>query len=225
VRGADVQHHVRIIPALEFTVRDTLGEAAEWLLNATLEPRTSYAVVVDSALHDTFGQRLTGRPVRQVRTTGYAPTVQHDFGRMLVERDGLRTLAVQHVNVDTLLVTAIAIPDSMEADFLTQSWNWDEPWARLLPTATRTRVAVRGGQDERRVSGVRVPVRPAGASGGTLIAMQISSPSLDSASRRQRPISLVQATNLAVHARVGVDEGAGSGSRESMRERRSPVRA
>jgi hypothetical protein len=207
VRGADVQRHVRIIPSVPFTVRDTASESTDWVLDVQLEPRTSYAVVVDDALRDVFGQRLSTRPVRNVRTTGYAPTVQYGFGRMLVEREGLRTLAVQHVNVDTLVVTTIAIPDSMEADFLVQSWNWDEPWARLLPQAVRTKVAVRGGLDERRVSGIRVPVRAGEAGGGTLLAVRVSSPALDSVSRQHRPIALVQVTDLGVHARIGVDEG------------------
>ncbi|MGH7501843.1 MAG: MG2 domain-containing protein [Longimicrobiales bacterium] len=207
VRGADVLRHVRIIPSIRFTVRDTADESAHWILDASLTPRTTYAIVVADALRDVFDQRLAGRPVRSVRTTGLAPTVQYEFGRMLVERQGLGTLAVQHVNVDTLLVTSIVVPDSMEADFLAQSWNWAEPWSRLLPFATQSNVAVRGGRDERRVSGVRVPVRRNGAAGGTLIAMQVSSPALDSASQRDRPIALVQVTDLAVHARIGTDEG------------------
>ena len=47
------------------------------------------------ALRDIFGQRLLGNPAAGFRTTGYAPLVEHEYGRMTVERAAFRTLAVQ----------------------------------------------------------------------------------------------------------------------------------
>lgn len=210
VQGAEVLRHVRIAPDVRFHVSDTLRASAEWLLDAQLAPRTPYAVVVDSTIKDVFGQRFAGVRVRPTRTTGYAPTVTYDYGRTLVERVGLRTLPVQHVNVDSLVVTTVAVPDSMEDDFLSRSWNWDEPWAALRRTAVRRVVPVRGGPDEQRFTGVRLPLsgQPFGAvRSPTLFAVQVSSTQLDSASRRSRPLTLVQVTDLAVHARIGHDQG------------------
>ncbi len=208
VRGAEVLRHVRVVPGVTFTISDTADISPSWRLEATLAPRQHYAVTVASGLTDIFGQSFEGPSTRATQTTGYTPSLSHEYGRLLVERDGLRTLPVQHVNVDTLLVTTVAVPDSMVPEFLTRNWNWDEPWADLVAGATRTRVAVSAARDERRVTGVRLPLSTAASAGGaTLHAVQISSPSLDSLSRRRRPTALVQVTDLAVHARIGADQG------------------
>lgn len=206
VRGADVLRRVKVVPDVAYTVRDTTQESATWLLDAPLAPRGHYAVLVDSALTDVFGQRLTGPIVRPFLTTGYPPSVSYDYGRLLVEREGLRTLAVQHVNVDTLDVSYAQVPDSLYADFLSRTWNWEQPWSALRASVVRTKVAVRGGRDQRQVTGVSLAGMTTAAR-GALFAVKISSPSLDSLTRANRPISLVQLTDLAVHARVGADEG------------------
>ena len=38
------------------------GIGTHWVLEATLRPRVAYAVVADTVLRDTFGQRLEGNP-------------------------------------------------------------------------------------------------------------------------------------------------------------------
>jgi alpha-2-macroglobulin len=157
-------------------------------------------------MHDIFEQRLQGRTVQPFRTTGWAPDVTYDYGRMLVEREGLHTLAVQHTNVDSLYTTIIAVPDTMEREFLSRDWNWEEPWAALAGTASHSKVAVAGIPDEHRVTGLRLDAGTA-LPGGTLFAIKVSHPSLDSVSRSNRPIALVQVTNLGVHARIAVDQG------------------
>lgn len=209
VRGAEVLRHVRILPETPFTVPDTAREATSWRLDAELAPREHYAVVVDSTLVDVFGQRMRDVEARPFFTTAVRPTVTHDFGRLLVERRGLRTLAVQHVNVDSLEIEAVLVPDSMEAAFLGQRWRWAEPWQALEERAYRWSVPVEGGADERRVTGVRIPARDAGGtSGSTLLALKVGSAQLDSMTRAHRPITVVQVTDLAIHARLGTDQAA-----------------
>ena len=210
VRGADVLRHVRIAPDVPFTVEDTSGVGAVWTLHAELRPREHYAVVVDTALTDVFGQRMQSVGVRAIVTTGYPPRVSYEFGRLLVERHGFRTLAVQHVNVDTLEVTAIPVPDTMEAAFLGQSWGWWEPWSALESLAVRWSIPVTGGGDVRRFTGVALP-GPAGdaraaARPATLYALRIGSAQLDSVIQKHQPIAVVQVTDLAVHARLGADQ-------------------
>src|SRR5690606_21346041 len=109
VRGAELLRHARIAPHVPFTVRDTSLVSRTWVLEAKLEPRTAYAVVLDTLFTDAFGQRMRSFGARAMQTTGYAPAVSYTYGRMLVEREGFRTLAVQHVNVDTLVVTTIPV--------------------------------------------------------------------------------------------------------------------
>src|SRR6266550_1385943 len=116
VRGAEVLRGIHLLPRIAVAVSDTNEESATWTLDASLKPRTGYAVIVDTLiLHDVFGQRLVGNPVKAFGTTGYDPAVTYDYGMMLVERNGYRTFPVRHVNVDTVFVTTAPVPDSLEA--------------------------------------------------------------------------------------------------------------
>jgi hypothetical protein len=66
-------------------------------------------------------------PVATIVTTGYEPSASYPMGKVLVERNGYRTIAVQHVNVDTLYVTQAAVPESLEARILAAPyWRADE---------------------------------------------------------------------------------------------------
>jgi alpha-2-macroglobulin len=212
VRGSEVLRRVRTIPELSFSVADSTRESDVWVLQARLEPRTTYAVTVDTAMRDVFRQPLAGNPAAIVATTGYAPSVSYPFGRLLVERRGFGTLAVQHINVDTLLVTAVPVPDSLEAAFLRRSeWSWGELWDSVAHNAKPQRIPVRSTQDRQIITGVRIPTSAPG-SGRTLYAVRITH---NRAQRRpQQPheqsrptIALIQVTDLAVHARIGAESG------------------
>ncbi|HEV7586608.1 MAG TPA: MG2 domain-containing protein [Longimicrobium sp.] len=203
VRGADVLRHVRLGPGRAFTVRDTAQSSAEWVLEGRLEPRRAYTLTVDAALRDVFGQRLPGAVNASFVTPGVPPSVVYPYGKMIVERRGFGTLAVQHVNVDTLEVTVAAVPERMEAQFLSRGWGWDEAWKELEPGAARREIPVQSRQDASVVTGVRLPV-----GGGTLLAVRVGGRGVDTTTAESggQPIALVQVTDLAVHARVGVDQ-------------------
>lgn len=207
VRGSDVVRHLRVEPKLAFTIADTAGESDVWTLEARPQPRSNYAVVVDGAgLKDIFGQAFTGTNVLAFATSGVPPAVVYPFGKMVVERQGFGTLAVQHVNVDTLLVTYATVPQRLEAAFLADSWGgWRQLWDTIAPGAARLAVPVRGELDRARVTGVKL--RPAGAA-GTLVAVRVAAPGKASQADNGSPIALVQVTDLGVHARVGRDQGA-----------------
>ena len=209
VRGADLLRHLTLRPAVPFELRDTADLRDQWVLDVRLAPRAAYAVVLDRGLTDGFGQPLGGNPVSVARTTGYAPAINYASGRAVVERKGQGTFALSFVNVDTLEVITAPVPDSLEPTFLARSeWSWGDLWPALTPGARRTRVAVTAARDRVRIYGVKLPA-PAWRGPGTptLVAVQVTSPRLDSLSRRRRPIALVQVTDLGVHARVGSEEG------------------
>ena len=213
VRGANVLRRVSTKPALSFAVRDTSEESATWILEAALKPRAEYAVVVDTTLTDIFGQRFTGNGVATFTTTGYAPAVEYAYGRMLVERTGYRTLAVRHVNVDTLVLTLAPVPDSLEYEVLrSYGWNFEELWAKLAPRASILKLPVKGDADRPMVTGVRLPAYNVARPGNpTLTAIRVTSPRADTAhhepSAQRRPTAIVQVTDLGVHTRIGMDEG------------------
>ena len=207
VRGGEVLRHVRIVPALTYTLRDSAGEATDWILDAKLQPRQHYAVIVDSLITDVFGQRMRPMAVKPFLTTSYAPTVSYPFGKLLVERQGLRTLPVELVNVDTLLVTTVPVPESAEASFLAETWRWAEPFEALQSRAVQRRIAQTPRLDQPFLAGVPMPVNDARRSAdGTLIAARMTR--RRGAGQEDHPaIALLQVTDLAVHGRVGMDEG------------------
>jgi alpha-2-macroglobulin len=210
VRGAELLRGVHFLPRVSFTVQDSSHESAVWILEASLKPRTGYAVVVDTTiLRDVFGQTLFGNPVKAFATTGYAPSVGYDYGMMLVERAGYRTFPVRHTNVDTLLVTTASVPDSLEALVLrAPPWNLGDVWARLVPGATQRAVPVESRRDVPLVSVVRAPVYNAARPGSpALSAVRIAYPGDTGTQwRRGAPVALLQATNLGLTARVGEEE-------------------
>ena len=214
VRGAEVLRRVRLLPEVPFTIGDTAAESETWYLEATLAPHIGYAVIVDTAIRDVFGQPLTGNPAAGFRTTGFAPMVEHEYGRMTVERTGYRTLGVRHVNVDSLSVTIAPVPDSLIPAMLQYSrWERDDSvLTHILKGAVSRRIAVPGPRDRVRIFGVPIPAynmqRPASP---VLQLVRVSSPGLPPEWRDNQPYSVVQVTDLAVHAKVGV-AGASSGS-------------
>ena len=113
------------------------------------------------------------------------------------------------VNVDTLEALFAPVPDSLEPQLLARSeWSWDELWPSLLKGATRQRIGVSGDRDRVRLYGLKLPTPIYTRTGvPTLMALQVTSNRLDSASRVRRPIALLQVTDLGLHARVGAEEG------------------
>src|SRR5688500_15742972 len=220
VRGSEVAKHLQILPATPFVVRDTGTVNTHWVLEAELRPRVAYAVVADTALRDVFGQRLTGNPAVAYRTPGYQPTVTYPFGRLLVERRSSGTLAVQHVNVDTLVVQVAPVRDSLEARALAQSaWAWRELWSVVGPRATERRIPLSKALDRTRITPVKLPAPAAGDP--PLMAVRIltaadaralrdprRSRDVAGTERQAIPVALVQVTDIGVHAKVGVEEGA-----------------
>lgn len=210
VRGAQVLRHVTLLPATAFTVRDTGDVSDRWALEATLKPRTGYAVTVDTALRDVFDQPLGGNPVVTMVTTGYEPSVSYPTGAALVERQGYRTIAVQHVNVDTLLVTQATVPESLEARVLgAPYWRANELWPLVADRAVVRRLPVSGTRDVPLISAVQLPAVNAARPGATtLVMLRIThSGAPDSQPRRAPPTAVLQVTDLAVHARIGAADG------------------
>ncbi len=214
VRGGDLLRSLTVLPKLSFSIADTSNVSETWTVSAELKPHTGYLVRVDSSLTDAFGQRISGYPVKAFGTTGYRPSVSYIEGRTVVERVGRRTLGITYVNVDTLEVQTIVVPDSLEGRFLSRSWYaWGDDWAALASRATRRRIAVGAPRDRVSLYGLELPApadRPP-----SLLLVRVTSPRLrstDSMSNRpmepRQPIALVQLTDLAVHAKIGVEEGA-----------------
>ncbi|MEO6210514.1 MAG: alpha-2-macroglobulin family protein [Gemmatimonadaceae bacterium] len=206
VRGSEVMRHVKMAPAVAFTVNDTTEESDHFVLDARLKPHIAYAVIADTTMRDIFGQKLTGNPAAGYRTTGYEPSIDYAYGRITVERGGLGTLAVAHVNIDTLVVTAAPIPDSLEGQFIRRSeWNLGDLWTKVRAGAHETRIPISIPADKPGVTGIKLPSSATGRP--TLWAVQVERPHPDSATERNPTIAVVQVTDLGVHAKIGAESG------------------
>jgi alpha-2-macroglobulin len=208
VRGAEVARKLKLIPEAKFTVHDTTAESAVWALGAKLQPRTGYAIVADTAMRDVFGQTLRGNPAMGHRTTGYAPAVDHVWGRVVVEKNGSRTLAVEHVNVDTLVATIAPVPAAVLPRLLSRFGRADDSlWTVLLASATVQRIPVRATPDRPMLTGVRIEA-PAASGGASVFAVKVIGRSAGSVVSTDVPATLVNVTDLGVHARVGLNDAA-----------------
>src|SRR5689334_18353524 len=213
VRGSDVARRVRLFPETPITIRDTSSTSTSWTLEAKLKPRIGYAIIVDTAIKDVFGQSLRGNPAIGVKTTGFQPTIIHPVGHLVVERVGFRTLAVQHVNVDTLIATLAPVPDSLTAKMLSRyAWRGDTLWQTLLQGATVRRFPVRNaGQDHAIITGIPLPaVDVTKSKMSTLFAVRIDGRGKEGIAETSggSATTVVQVTDLGVHAKIGTTEGA-----------------
>ncbi len=207
LRGSEVLRGVRLTPTATWTLSDTAAESATWMLEGALRQRTTYTIAMDSSLRDVFGQRIAGSRTTTLATTGYAPGIEYPRGRMLVERESFRTLAVRHVNVDTLYVTQVAVPESLEARVLAApDWNLDDVWPLIAAGATTRAIALGGAVDTPLVSAVRMPAYNASRPGQpALTAVRIAGNRIGE-SERATSVALVQVTNLGLAGRLGSDE-------------------
>ncbi len=210
VHGADLVRALHVAPSLSVPVAvgDTGDDAATWRLDAKLRPRTQYTVTVDSTLTDVFGQPLVGPRSDTLGTTGFMPMLDYPTGSMAVERQSYRTLAVKHVNVDTLFVTLAPVPDSLLARVLAApEWNLADLWPLLAAGATARVIPVPGPQDAPLVSAVKMPAYNAARAGSpSLTAVRISAYRSDTTAERRREIALVQVTDLGVAVKLGAEE-------------------
>ena len=238
VKGSLVQRAVRLRPAAPFVIADTADEQASWSLEVPLRTRTQYTVTVDPSLRDVFNQPLTGPTSMTYATTGYAAALEHATGRLLVERQSFRTMAVRHVNVDTLNVQIAPVPESLEARVLaTPSWNADQSWDLVQSGVTERKIPLRRALDTPLVSAVRLPVFNAARPGSpSLMVVRIRALQRDSTVNSTSGTAIVQVTNLGVAARLGqaeavawvtnVDDGLPRrGAAVTLYDRRGRVRA
>ena len=211
VKGTDLARVLKVspAPAVPFSF-DTAETHADWRLDAKLKPRVTYAVFVAPTLRDEFNQTITGNPATSFRTTGYEPDIQAPFGRLMIERGAYRTLAVRTMNIDTIIVETLAIPASLEPVILSKgSYEWRSTWDSLPKLRKIRRIAIKRDPDKGRI--VSIPIVPGDArlpNSATMQLVQVrdaaAKPDSNSEDRERPPaISLVQVTNLGVHAKIG----------------------
>jgi uncharacterized protein YfaS (alpha-2-macroglobulin family) len=198
------------------TVTHVLG------LTASLPPRTTRHITIDSSLADIGGRPLTGARQFVIDVGDRAPRVTHAAGFLTLSRDGSPVIRVSHVNVDSveLELLPLTAPASLEAALgnpVGISWS-----SRAV---LRRTVALPGARNEIRTTDVPVleltdPARPQviavrlrqrrGASGLRRSVIRWANESTSTSFRDTMTTApaFLQRTNIAAHARVDESSGA-----------------
>ena len=159
---------------------------------------------------DGFGQALTGNPVATITTTGLRARHQLRSGPRRRGAEGRRHVRphlrqCRHARGGDRAGARLArgrLPRPQRVEL-------ERALARApAQGAARPDRRSPSARDRVRVYGVKLAA-PAYRRPGTptLLAVQVTSRRLDSLSRRQRPIALLQVTDLGVHARIGSEDG------------------
>ncbi|HEY2026649.1 MAG TPA: MG2 domain-containing protein [Gemmatimonadaceae bacterium] len=175
VSAGEVKAHVRVNgePA-QLPNTTVVGEA--WQIWPRLGPRSNYVVTVDSSLRSTEGERLRGNARFAVTVAPPQPGLGYPVGSYVVPDAEPTLLRIRHVNVDTVIVIAKHVADSMCARALAHGgsawWRPDAAWRSLARDSIVLRYAVHAPRDEEGVLSVPVSDLPKGWWDGSLVAIR-----------------------------------------------------
>src|SRR6185437_2912889 len=225
VKRADVLEHVRPEPALPLVLDAADVPSGEWRVKLALAPRTTYTVIADSTLRDVYGRALAGPRSPRFVTGDFVPTVSYPAGTPTMPLTGPRTLPVSHVNVRTMRVVSYRIPFADRARAFAAGPDWLERMLDSLPELRPETTLVQFDARLNVPDTSEIPLPDGAAADTQLIALRMeiakTVPGLLAGSSTQEAIpltarsiegvngymgpghiTLVQRTDLAVHAKV-----------------------
>ena len=203
-----VQRYVRVIPEgggapLPFRVDFSANASMNWRLPVVLTPRTTYDVVVDTALRDAIGRRLTGRRRLWFQSVAVTPSVSYSGGHIVAPAGDSAALSVQHVNVDSLLVTVRPVPDSLAARaYPRYGWERDSVLLTLTAGSVSLVVATRRAPPDS-LQTTSIDLEPlARAAGSNILLVTV----IDARDRNDPgiypPLAVVQITELGLQSKL-----------------------
>jgi hypothetical protein len=215
VRAESLARYVRFDPAEGIEQETWSGFQTNWNVQARLRPRSTVRVLVDSALTDADGRRITGPLARSVDIGDRYPYLSFRTGFVTLPHSIAPSLSIRHINVARVEVTALVIPRSSRAHALLSSPDDPAPRAFVRDTF-RTIVELDAPDNEERVTKISLPDSLFSRSGalvavwfradrvrrnGASIAPERLVPPLPDFTA-PRSIAYLQRTNLMVHAKV-----------------------
>ena len=229
VKAADLKRYVHFEPAVPFEFREGVEQGSNWSSRVHLAPRTSYTIVVDSALRDVDGRPITG-PLRGTVATGdYLANFGYAAGLVTVPAAGPHTIPLRHINVQSVRVTTWFIPEAKRARALSLAQpELGQRIDSLAVSRTATTVALHATKNVEGMTEIPLPEELIARRDGVVAfrieiaeRMTAAPPARPSREPRRRgrlndvvvvgesgikpesPIALIQLTRLAVHAKVG----------------------
>ncbi len=149
---------VHFSPAEAFGLKSEQQDGTTWVVSARFVPLMTYAFRVDSTLRDVF-DRPVGHPGEHAIVVGNRMP-DFGFGRGFITLGNAAPplLRVRHVNVDSLTLRLMPVPDS---EAVHQAAGWPQWWPdekRWMPRDTVVRVvALHAPFNEERVTAIPVP--------------------------------------------------------------------
>ena len=202
-----VQRHVRIVPEgggppLPFRTEFSRNASLQWDLPVVLTPRSTYDVVVDTAIRDVLGRRLTGRRRLWFQSVAVKPSVSYSGGHIVIPSADPTAFTVQHVNVDSLVVIMKPMPDSLIARLPRYEWARDSILAELATGATAVVVpARRAAPDEQQTTRIDMGAMARAAGSNFLIVTVIDARDRGDPAMYP-PVAFVQVTDLGLQVKL-----------------------
>ena len=103
---------LRIEPKTAFTLESMHANRTDWLIRLSVKGGTTYHIALDSVLTDTYGRRLRGLREHTIAVSNRRPALGHQLGFFTLSRQH-PMLRLTHLNVDSVDVAIIPIPDSL----------------------------------------------------------------------------------------------------------------
>jgi len=228
VRADMLKRGIRVDPTTPFTIDTQLESNDRWLIRLPVKMHTTYRVSVDSTLKDIYGRRLIGSPEIAKAIGDRLPAVGHELGFFTLSRRH-PVLRVTHVNVDSVDLAIVPIPDSLRTTVVAASMNVDSV-ARIvgrLRDTVHQAMRLRAPPNVELVTDIRIPANLLARYAGSLLAIRARSirntrGSADTGSSQTQPavvgvvgappqpskaVALVQVTDLLAHAKVEIAWG------------------
>jgi alpha-2-macroglobulin len=213
VARSELEKMLRIQPAVPLRFEWNAPIGSSWSLLVRLAPRTRYTITVDTALRDVDGRPLEGSRTVEVTTGDFQPEIATATGVILLPKNGDRSLLIRHINVSAVRVISVRIPARHRVDLMTlHSSGIADKVAKLGLKAETTFVDVRGQLNEKASTNLHLPANAAPLPGEVAairleVARTVAKPpplpnAREDQPRRPLPFSLVQITDLAVHAKM-----------------------
>lgn len=197
--------------SLDSGVTITAGSVVR--LRTAMKYDTPYQVAIDPALRDTYGRRISGALRMVFRLPDLLPTIGYQSGMIFVTRQLPPTIRLKHVNVDSVTVSTLTVPDSLLFRFLRP--RTISEGARVLPIAdtVRQRLAVRTGLNETGTTSIPLRIVPSAANRRlTIVTVRLHTPRAETKINQAgsgyldalpAPVAIIQQTDLSVHAKAG----------------------